>query len=89
MEDPVREAFESRVEGEGWDLQRMPSGGYYSTRTEDGLMMWRISRKAAIEEAAKLCEDDSMIAVADGYERFSRYSAECGAKIRALVGEPK
>lgn len=48
--DKLREAFEAHVDGEGWDLQCMPSGGYYSTRTEDGLTMWRASRKAALSE---------------------------------------
>lgn len=45
-------------------------------------------RDAVIEECAMVCEESSMTAIAETYERYARYSKECADRIRALKSAP-
>lgn len=67
---------------------------YVNTRVNDGWLMWQASRRAALEEAAKVCEEmaDGWNQTAQGatdgrYDFMAEAGDRCSDEIRALTKE--
>ena len=87
MSDPIRAAFEAHFSALPymWDVgafaRYRPLTGpqwesYQAVRTQAAWVAWQASRAAALEEAAKACDDE---ALPDGTAQI------CAAHIRAMV----
>lgn len=74
MSDPVREAFKAWHRSRfGYQTDLCDEEQYVSSRTRTLWETWQASRAAALEEAAKACEDEAGIA------------QRCAVRIRAMV----
>lgn len=77
MSDPVRAAFEAWHRSKfGYQTDLCGEERYVSSRAHTLWEAWQVSRAAALEEAAKACEDEATI---------EGIAQRCAARIRALV----
>lgn len=86
MSDPVREAFEAwaREHPADINLHRWDDGEYRYEGAAVGWDAWQASRAAALEEAAKACEERG--AMFDDEDAIASIAAElCASRIRAMV----
>lgn len=106
MSDKVREQFEADAnlrwhpdaKGPGL-LDRDPADGYYNTAVEYAWRAWQASRAAALEEAAKVCDDEAaeweaQVEAAGKLSSITKHAVEstavgarrCARRISALAG---
>jgi len=88
MTNDTRAAFEAWAKSEGLTVARTTKRdlqGYDAPDTDYAWMGWLASRRAALDEAAKVCEEHAKIHVDGSYEQGeAEYLAEA---IRALADE--
>ena len=77
MTNDTRAAFEAWEKSRGGNLTRHDSGHYANSAMQGRWTVWQASRRAALAEAAKVCED--------GWHLLTRH--ECADAIRALADE--
>jgi hypothetical protein len=92
-----REQFEAWAKSNGLDVLPAPHWAnltFQSLPTEDSWRGWQASRRAALEEAAKICDesaaawDETAKGNYDGtYDSKADAARECAADIRALAKE--
>lgn len=102
MSDQIRDAFEAwyiqRQRSRGYGemltgaefLRRMPNGRYMSLGLEDAFAAYQASRLAALEEAAKACEQNKLLSGGNG-PNFSfgwATAIECSAEAIRLLANP-
>lgn len=82
---------ESRSEFEAWLALEMPSGC-----VADMERGWQASRRAALEEAAKVCDglavdhdEDAVLEVDERYAVYAKHQRNCASAIRAIARKEK
>jgi hypothetical protein len=77
MTDSARAAFEAWERSRGGNLNRHQGGLYANNAVQGHWTTWQAARKAALEEAAQVCDT-----VNDGYEWGAE---EAASRLRALA----